>query len=235
MGKDARVWAHWNHASDMHFTCLRPGSCVFISWVSSGLTIGSYYNLMAAAAAKSLQSCLTLWGPIDGSPPGSPSLGFSRQEHWSGLPFPSPMHESEKWKWSRSVVSDPQWPHGLQPSRLLRPWDFPGKSTGVGCHCLLWWWLLDSKYSVPSWVSSGLTGLHSVQFSCSVMSDSLWLHGLQHARPPCPSPTPGVYSNSRPSSWWCHPTISSSVVPFSSRLQSFPVSGSFPMSQLFAW
>ena len=66
-----------------------------------------------------------------------PSLGFSRQEHWSGLPFPSPMHESEKWKWSRSVVSDPQRPHGLQPSRLLRPWDFPGKSTGVGCHRLL--------------------------------------------------------------------------------------------------
>ena len=67
----------------------------------------------------------------------SPSLGFSRQEHWSGLPFPSPMHASEKWKWIRSVVSDPQRPHGLQPSRLLHPWDFPGKSTGVGCHCLL--------------------------------------------------------------------------------------------------
>ena len=56
----------------------------------------------------------------------APSLGFSRQEHWSGLPFPSPMHESEKWKWSRSVVSNPQRPHGLQPSRLLHPWDFPG-------------------------------------------------------------------------------------------------------------
>ena len=66
-----------------------------------------------------------------------PFLGFSRQEHWSGLPFPSPMHESEKWKWGRSVVSNPQRPHGLQPTRLLRPWDFPGKSTGVGCHCLL--------------------------------------------------------------------------------------------------
>jgi len=65
-----------------------------------------------------------------------PSLGFSRQEHWSGLPFPSPMHESEKWKWSRSVVSDSSWPYGLQPTRLLCPWDFPGKRTGVGCHCL---------------------------------------------------------------------------------------------------
>ena len=66
-----------------------------------------------------------------------PSLGFSRQEHWSGLPFPSPMHESEKWKWSRSVVSNSSRPHGLQPTRLRCPWDFPGKSTGVGCHCLL--------------------------------------------------------------------------------------------------
>ena len=61
-----------------------------------------------------------------------PSLGFCRQEHWSGLPFPSPMHESEKWKRSLSFVSDPQRPHGLQPSGLLHPWDLPGKSTGVG-------------------------------------------------------------------------------------------------------
>ena len=67
-----------------------------------------------------------------------PSLGFSRQEHWSGLPFPSPMHESEKWKWNHSVVSDSSQPQGLQPSRLLCLWDFPGKSTGLGCHCLLW-------------------------------------------------------------------------------------------------
>ena len=73
----------------------------------------------------------------------------------------------------------------------------------------------------------------SVQFSHSVMSNSLWPHGLQHARPPWPSPTPGVYSNSCPLSRWCHPAISSSVVPFSSRLQSFPVSGSFQISQFF--
>ena len=86
----------------------------------------------AATTAKSLQSCPTLCDRIDGSPPGSLSLGFSRQEHWSGLPFPSPVHESEKWKWSRSVVSDCSRPHGLQPTRLLCPWDFPGKSTGVG-------------------------------------------------------------------------------------------------------
>ena len=74
----------------------------------------------------------------------------------------------------------------------------------------------------------------SVQFSLSVVSDSLWLHGPQHARPPCPSPTPGVYPNSRPLSRWCHPTISSSVFPFSFYLQSSPASGSFQMSQFFA-
>ena len=73
----------------------------------------------------------------------------------------------------------------------------------------------------------------SVQFSRSVVSDSLQIHGLQHARPPCPSPTPRVYSNSCPSSRWCHPTISSSAVPFSSCPQSLPASESFPMSQLF--
>ena len=73
----------------------------------------------------------------------------------------------------------------------------------------------------------------SVQFSCSVVSDSLWPHELQHARPPCPSTTPGVHSNSCPSSWWCHPAISSSVVPFSSCPHSLPASESFPMSQLF--
>ena len=66
------------------------------------------------------------------------------------------------------------------------------------------------------------------------MTDSLGPHGLQHSRPPCPSPTPGVYSNSCPRSQWCHPSISSSVIPFSSCLQSFPASGSFPMSQFFA-
>ena len=74
-----------------------------------------------------------------------------------------------------------------------------------------------------------------IQFCCSVVSDSLQTHESQHDRPPCPSPTPGVHPNSCPSSRWCHPAISSSVIPFSSCLQSFPASGSFPMSQLFTW
>ena len=77
--------------------------------------------------------------------------------------------------------------------------------------------------------------LNSVQFSYSVVCDSLRPHESQHARPPCPSPTPRVYSNSFPLSWWYHTTIVSSVIPFFSRLQSFPTSGSFQVSQLFAW
>ena len=82
---------------------------------------------------------------------------------------------------------------------------------------------------MPSWVKS------SVQFSCSAMYDSLRPHESQHARPPCPSPSPGVYSNSCPSSRWCHPAISSSVVPSSSCPRSLPASGSFSKSQHFTW
>ena len=94
---------------------------------------------------------------------------------------------------------------------------------------------------VYSWPSIYIVPLHlqrvfsSVQFSHSVVFDSLQPHELQHARPPCPSPTPRVHSNSCPLSRWCHPAISSSVIPFSSCPQSLPASGSFPMSQLFAW
>ena len=77
--------------------------------------------------------------------------------------------------------------------------------------------------------------ISSVQFSCSVVFNSFWPHGLQYTRPLCPSPTPRVYSNSCPLSQWCHPTISSSVIPFSSCPQSLPASESFPMSQLFTW
>ena len=91
---------------------------------------------------------------------------------------------------------------------------------------------LSNAHGKPQSIS--INAISSVQFSLSVMSDSLRPHGLQHARPPCPSPTPGAHSNSCPSSRWHHPTISSSVVPFLSCLQSFPASGSIPMSQFFA-
>ena len=97
-----------------------------------------------------------------------------------------------------------------------------------------------SKCRPPSWCSQHSSSdqqraiISSVQFSHSAVSDSLQPHEPQHARPPCPSPTPGVHPNPCPLSWWCHPTISSSVVPFSSCPQSFPASGSFPMSQFFS-
>ena len=86
----------------------------------------------------------------------------------------------------------------------------------------------------PSFKYNKQLKLFIFQFSHSVVSDSLWSHESQHAKPLCPSPSPGVYPNSCPLSWWCHPTISSSVVPFSSCPQSFPASESFQMSQLFA-
>ena len=90
--------------------------------------------------------CATPWTAAHQAPL---SPGFSRQEHWSGLPFASPMRESEKWKWSCSVVSDSLWPHGLQPTRLLRPWDFPGKSTGAGPKLLFFFFSLQKvKYSI---------------------------------------------------------------------------------------
>ena len=129
--------------------------------------------------------------------------------------------------------------------RLLCPWDFLGKNTAVGCHFLhqgifltqgsnlhLLLWQADSL--LLSHLGSPYTSISSVQFSRSVVSDSLRPHGLHHTRPPCLSPTPRAYSNLCPSSRWCHLTISSSVIPFS-WLQSFPASGSFQMSQFFTW
>ena len=124
-------------------------------------------------AAASFQSCPTLCDPI-----GFPSLGFSRQEHWSELPFPSPVHESEKWKWSRSVVSDPQRPHGLQPTRLLRPWGFPGKSTGVGCHCLRYLInanVLDVNLTVPDLLLRHVY----IQFFKNMLKNWVWIKSPQ--------------------------------------------------------
>ena len=94
--------------------------------------------------------------------------------------------------------------------------------------------LLPRKHEILLYTFS-FANIKKVQFSCSVVSDSLRPHESQYTRPPCPSPTPGVHPNSCPSSQWCHPAISSSVVPFSSCPQSLPASESFPMSQLFAW
>ena len=158
---------------------------------------------------------------------------------------------------SHSVMSNSLQPHGLQHTRL--PCPSPPHGAWPNSHPFSWWChptILSSIIPVSScpqsfpapgsfpksrFFASGGQNIRasakhqfrSVPFSHSVMYDSLPPHGLQHTRPPCPSPTPRLYSNSCPLSRWCHPTISSSVVPFSSCLHSFPVSGSFPMSQLF--
>ena len=138
--------------------------------------------------------------------------------------------------------------HELSPARLLCPRDSTGKNTGMGWHsllqgifptqgsnpcllCLLHW-KVDSLPVAPLTVREALT-VESSSSSVAQLCLTLWLRGLQHVRLPCPSPTPGAYSNSCPLSQWCHPTLSFSVIPFSSHLQSFPASGSFPMSQFF--
>ena len=102
------------------------------------------------------------------------------------------------------------------------------KSSQLNCRCDLSPLIIKVNKKIRCYLGC------SVKFSRSVVSDSLWHHESQHARPPCLSPTPGVHPNSCPLSWWCHPAISSSVVPFSSCPQSLPASESFPMSQLFA-
>ena len=125
-----KAWAH-NHQQNMNKLAK-----IKIIGVTSKILSGT--PPLDDMFSKSLQSCLTLWDPIDGSLPGSSVPGILQARPLEWLPFPSPMHESENWKWSRSVVSDSSRSHGLQPTRLLHPWDFPSTSTGVGCHCLLW-------------------------------------------------------------------------------------------------
>ena len=114
----------------------------------------------------------------------------------------------------------------------VRYWAGHFISLGFSPHCQNDYLALEEEWY--NFYVYGFNMSQSVQFSCSIVSDSLWPHGLQCARLPCQSLTPRVYSNSCPLSWWCHPTTSSFVVPFSSCLQSFPASGSFPRSQFFA-
>ena len=129
---------------------------------------------------------------------------------------------------------------------VIHPWSSPRwVNVMLLTFSVLWKHAFTASKAVTSYFFSTLTtfkhlpglssSVSSVQFSRSVVSDTLRPHESQHTRPPCPSPTPGVHSDSRPSSQWCHPAISSSVVPFSSCPQSLPASESFPMSQLFAW
>ena len=111
----------------------------------------------------------------------------------------------------------------------------PGLLQSMGSQRVRHDWVTDLNRTELNMIDTIFSSNSSVQFSCSVVSDSLTPHESQHARPPCPSSTPGVHSDSRPSSQWCHLAISSSVVPFSSCPQSLPASESFPVSQLFEW
>ena len=202
----------------------------------------------STATAKSLQLCLALCDPIDGSLQGSPVPGIlqARTLEWVAISF------SSAWKWKVKVkLLSRIW-------LLATPWTAAYQAfPSIGFSRQKYW----SGVPLPSamkwyyiYIFVGLffylilcfpdrdkliyvTVVHfsSVQFSRSVMSDSLRPRESQHARPSCPSPTPRVHSNSRPLSWWCHPAISSSVVPFSSCPQSLPTSEPFPMSQLLAW
>ena len=122
----------WFVSDSLRLHGLQQGSSVHGTFQTRVLEWGAI--AFSVNCFSPVQFCAT---PKTAAHQAPPSLGFSRQEHWSGLQFPSPRNESEKWKWSRSVLPYSSRPHGLQPTRLLHPWDFPGKSTGVGCHCLL--------------------------------------------------------------------------------------------------
>ena len=138
------TWRKWKRTNSLvPVMCQLPGWMLhvithnLVSFLQQSCEVGIIPNpLLLLSHFSRVRLCAT---PQTAACQAPPSLGFSRQEHWSGLPFPSLMHESEKWKWnwSRSVMSNSSQPHGLQPTRLLCPRDFPGKSTGVGCHCLL--------------------------------------------------------------------------------------------------
>ena len=137
-----------------------------ISWTAApqaslSFTISQSLLKLMSITAKSLQSCPTLCDPIDGSPSGSPVPGIlqARTLEWVAISFSN----AWKWKWSHSVMSDFSRPHGLQPSRVLCPWDFPGKSTGVGCHCLLHHVFLTSCLNGP------------VKFGFKFHKDAFWI------------------------------------------------------------
>ena len=180
----------------------------------------------AAAAAKSLQLCPTLCDPRDGSPPGSPVHGIlqARTLEWVAISF------SKAWKWKVKVKM-------LSRVQLLAiPWTAAHKAPpSVGFSKQEYWSgvPLPSPFFCYIFNNPSIPLIYIFFSSVTQSSSALWPHGLPHARLPCRSPTPRVYSNSCPLSRWCHPTISSSVIPFSSCLQSIPASGSFPMSPFF--
>jgi len=172
--------------------------------------------------AKSVQSCLTLCSPMDNSPPGFSVHGIL----WARI-----------LEWVITSISIHKYIFPYPYRRKCNPLQYlclqnsmdrgAGGLQSMGSQRIGHYWVTNNKAHILC--------ITSVHFSHSVVSNSLWPYESQHARPPCPSPTPRVHSDSHPSSQWCHPAISSPVVPFSSCPQSLPASESFPMSQLFTW
>jgi len=205
-------------------------------WGSPGKNTGvGCHFLLQCMKVKSesevTQSCLTPSDPMDCSPPGSSVYVIfqARVLEWGAIAFSSVC--------VHIYIYMSYWCH-FWDFFLYQAADFFLAFLSYNWHitlyelkCTIWF---DTHIFCEMIITDRLVNSSSsVQFSCSVVSDSLWPHGLQHTRLPCLSPIPGVCSNSCPLSQWCHPNISSSVIPFSLCLQSFPASGSFPMSQFF--
>ena len=198
-------------------------------------------NLPGCAVHGIFQARILEWAAI------SFSRGSSQPKDWTRVSCIADRHFTvwATWGWGGFKFKYPWARQIAEVSKAVQEWyswvQWGLEETGrpvSWCHATMLMWVL----RLPPFLSNA-RGLDfygksphfsSVQFSHSVVSSSLRPHELQHARSPCPLPTPGVYPNSCPLSQWCHPTISSSVVPFSSCPQSFPAWGSFPMSQLFA-
>ena len=160
---------------DIHVWSFRNNNVSMPSW-----------DGIIAAAAKSLQSCPTLCNPMDCSPPGPSIHGIFQAKALEWVPSPSPMHESEKRRWSCSVMSDPQRLHGLQPTRPLCPWDFPGKSTGVGAiafsemgsqRCVKDW-IADTCVSRPGVVYKGMHAVCQSTTNTSISLKSFYIFFL---------------------------------------------------------
>ena len=162
----------------------------------------------------------TLCDHMDCSPPGSSVRGILQARGWEWAAISSSRASSPPRDWTHVSFTAGKFSTAEPPCRIQSPKyyyleHFRKDFLGLGLNC----WADESTRHTESWTVSPRAQVSTVQFSRSVVSDFLWPHGLQHARPPCPSPSPRVYSNSCPLSGWCHPNIPSSVIPFSSCLQ----------------
>ena len=225
------MWPHRRQPTRLH----RP-------WDSPGKNTGvGCHFLLQCMKVKSesevAQSCWTLSDPMDCSLPGSSVHGTFQQEYWGGLPLPFPPFPAR----ATQIIVKLPFLVATESFIHMECYIEAQSVKQIGYWRRLWRSRVGTKEAFPSgvpcWTRSSPRDFQSSDStfsSCSVLSASLQPHELQHSRPPYPSPTPGVHPNPCPLSRWYHPTISPSVVPFSSCPPSFPASGSFQMSQLLA-